>query len=145
VDRPAVIDAAAFRGLLERVAHGWETGDVDEALGAFASDAVYMEPPDIQLYMGHEQLRPYFAAVRPGTLMRLWHVSFDEASQTGAAEYTFASGPDDDQADQGVAIIEVRDGLIARWREYQVKGPADRARFLSLEAKEWSWHIGNYP
>jgi ketosteroid isomerase-like protein len=140
-----VIDAAAFRGLLEQLAHGWESGDVDEALAAFAPDAVYMEPPDVQLYVGHDQLRPYFAAVRPGTLMRLLHVSFDATTQTGAAEYTFASGPDDPDADHGVAIVEVRDGRIAHWREYQVKGPADRARFLAVEGKEWTWHIGTYP
>jgi uncharacterized protein (TIGR02246 family) len=140
-----VTDAAEFRRLVEQVANGWETGDVERALRSFAPDAVYMEPPDIQLYVGHDQLRPYFAAVPPGTVMRLAHVSFDEATQAGAAEYTYASGPDDPDADHGVAVIEVRDGRIARWREYQVKGPADRARFLAVEGKDWSWTIETYP
>ena len=140
-----MIDAAAFRRLVEQVAMGWETGDVERALAAFTPDAVYMEPPDIQLFVGHDQLRPYFAAVRPGTLMRLAHVSFDEASQTGAAEYTFAAGPDDPNADHGVAVVDVRDGRIARWREYQVKGPADRERFLATDGKDWTWTIETYP
>jgi ketosteroid isomerase-like protein len=138
------IDDQAFRGLVEQVARGWESGEPDAALDAFAADAVYMEPPDAQLFVGHEQLRPYFAAVPAGTLMRLWHVSFDEATQTGAAEYTFASGTDDPSADHGVAIIEVRDGRIASWREYQTKGPVDRRAFLALD-KDWAWHVGNYP
>ena len=140
-----MIDAAAFRRLVEQVATGWETGDVERALAAFTPDAIYMEPPDIQLYVGRDQLRPYFAAVPAGTLMRLAHVSFDVATQTGAAEYTFASGPEDADADHGVAVIEVRDGRIAQWREYQVKGPANRARFLSLEDKDWTWTIETYP
>jgi len=140
-----VIDAAAFRRLVEQVATGWESGDVEGALAAFTPDAIHMEPPDIQLYVGHDQLRPYFAAVPAGTLMRLPHVSFDEATQTGAAEYTFASGPEDADADHGIAVIEVRDGLIARWREYQVKGPADRDRFLAVEGKDWTWTIETYP
>ena len=140
-----MIDATAFRRLVERVATGWETGDVDGALAAFAPDAIYMEPPDIQLYVGHDELRRYFAAVSAGTLMRLAHVSFDEATQTGAAEYTFASGPEDADADHGVAIIEVRDGRIASWREYQVKGPADAERFLAVDGKDWTWTIETYP
>lgn len=140
-----MIDAAAFRRLVERVATGWETGDVEGALAAFAPDAVYMEPPDIQLYVGHDQLRPYFAAVPAGTLMRLAHVSFDEATQTGAAEYTFASEPEDADADHGVVIIDVRDGRIARWREYQVKGPADWDDFLAVDGKDWTWTIETYP
>lgn len=140
-----MIDAAAFRRLVEQVATGWETGDIEGALSAFAPDAIYTEPPDVQLYIGHDQLRPYFAAVPPGTLMRLAHVSFDEATQTGAAEYTFAAGPGDPDADHGVAVIEVRHGRIARWREYQVKGPADRERFLALEDKDWTWTIDTYP
>ncbi len=137
------VDGGGFRDLVEAVARGWETGDTEAALASFAPDAVYMEPPDAQLFVGHDQLRPYFAAVPPGTLMQLWHVSFDEATQTGAVEYTFASGADDPSADHGVAIIELHDGLIAAWREYQTKGPADRARFLALDG-DWSWHIGNY-
>jgi ketosteroid isomerase-like protein len=139
------VTAAEFRALVEAVARGWETGDADLALGSFAVDAVYMEPPDVQLFVGHDQLRPYFAAVPPGTLMQLHAVMFDAASQTGAVEYTFADGPTDPSADHGVAVIEVRDGRIARWREYQTKGPADREAFLAIEGKAWGWHAGNYP
>ena len=136
---------ADFRALVAAVARGWETGDVELALGAFAPDAVYMEPPDEQLFVGHGELRPYFAAVPPGTIMRVDGAWFDEARQSGAIEYTFASGPDDPSADHGVAILELRDGRIAAWREYQTKGPADRDRFLATDGKAWRWHGGNYP
>jgi hypothetical protein len=139
-----MIDSARFRELVEQVARGWETGDVEAALASFTHDAVYMEPPDVQLFVGHAQLRRYFAAVTPGTLMTLWHVSFDEPTQIGAVEYTFASGRDDPAADHGVAILELRAGLIARWREYQTKGPADQRRFVAIDGKNWRWHAGNY-
>jgi ketosteroid isomerase-like protein len=137
--------AADFERLVSDVAEGWATGDVDRALSAFASDAVYMEPPEEQLFRGHGELRPYFAAVPSGTLMRLHRIWFDEGRQAGAIEYTFAAGPADSTADHGVAVLELRDGRIAHWREYQAKGPADRERFLAVDGKRWRWHGGNYP
>ncbi len=64
------VNQPEFRDLMERLARGWSTQDTDLALSCFTPDAVYMEPPDVQLYVGHDQLRPYFAALTPGTYMR---------------------------------------------------------------------------
>jgi ketosteroid isomerase-like protein len=129
---------------MQRLANAWSTQNTDLGLACFAEDAVYMEPPDIQIYRGHAQLRPYFAALKPGTIME-WHtLMFDEATQTGAGEYTFgmAGKP---LADHGVAVVVIENGVIAFWREYQRKGPQLFAQFLAVEGKDWQWHIGNYP
>jgi hypothetical protein len=102
-----------------------------------------MEPPDDQLFVGRSQLRLYFEALEPGTYMRWTGIWFDEASQSGAGEFVFGE-TGDQVVDHGVAIIVVRDGLIAHWREYVQKGPADQDAFLAVEGKEWTWHIGRY-
>jgi len=133
-----------FHDLMQRLASGWQDLDTELALSCFTADAFYSEPPDIQIYMGHEQLRSYFAALKPGTLMRFQHLWFDEDSQTGAGEYTFGSQRAE-IADHGVAVIELKDGRIAIWREYQRKGPLGFDEFTAADGKQWLWHIDNYP
>ena len=75
--------------MMNRLADGWSQQNTDEALACFTGDAIYMEPPDIQFYKGHSELRPYFAALKPGTFMRFQNLWFDEARQIGAGEYSF--------------------------------------------------------
>lgn len=133
-----------FTALMERLAKAWSDQDTDAALDCFQWDAMYTEPPDIQIYQGHDQLRPYFAALKPGTFMRFHNLWFDEAKQIGAGEYSFGM-QDAATADHGVVIVEIRDGKIAVWREYQRKGPASFQDFISAEGKTWQWYIGNYP
>jgi hypothetical protein len=133
-----------FRELMERLARAWSTQDTEAGLGCFTEDAVYMEPPDVQLYVGHGELRPYFAALTPGTFMRFHSLAFDEGEQTGLGEYTFG-GDGEEIADHGVAVVRLEGDRIGFWREYQRKGPAALPDFLAREGKTWQWHIGNYP
>jgi hypothetical protein len=136
--------ADGFRELLERLATAWTTQDTELGLSCFAENASYTEPPDIQLSTGHEQLRPYFAALTPGTFMRFHTVVFDEAVQRGFGEYTFGHERSE-TADHGVAVVEIADERIGIWREYQRKGPSAFTAFVATEGKTWQWHIGNYP
>lgn len=129
---------------MERLAHAWSTQDTDLGLSCFTQSAVYMEPPDVQLFVGHEQLRPYFASLTPGTFMRSHTLAFDESAQRGAGEFSFGS-EGEGTADHGVAIVEIEVGLIRVWREYVRKGPASFDDFTATEGKTWQWHIGNYP
>ncbi len=126
-----------FVRLMEKVARVWIDNDTPMALAYFTEDAVYIEPPGIQLYRGHNQLRLFFADLTPGTTM-VWHnLWFDEATQKGVGEYSFSLGGSD-YANHGVAVIELRDGLIASWREYQQRGPISFESFLGLEDKQAS-------
>jgi ketosteroid isomerase-like protein len=133
-----------FRELMNRLADGWSRQNTEQALSCFSEDAIYMEPPEIQFFEGHDQLRPYFAALKPGTFMRFHNLWFDESRQVGAGEYSFGEAGDA-QVDHGVVVVELRDGRIAFWREYQQKGPAAFDRFLDKNGKEWKWTIKNYP
>lgn len=133
-----------FRRLLDTLASAWSTGDPDLGASLFSENATYMEPPDVQLFRGKDQLRAYFGAVSPGTYLRLHGVWFDESEQTGAAEFTFGV-EGKEQATTGVFVVILRDDLIDEWREYHRRGPADFAGFTSPDKDNWEWHIGNYP
>lgn len=138
------LNTEGFKALMRRLGEAWSTQDTELALSCFTEDAVYMEPPDVQLYVGHAQLRPYFAALTPGTFMRFRALAFDEDEQTGAAEYVFG-GEEQPMADHGVAVVELHGERIGFWREYQRKGPASFDEFFALDGKRWQWHIGSYP
>lgn len=133
-----------FINLMTQLAKSWTSQNADAALSCFTKDAIYMEPPNIQLYLGHEQLRPYFAALEPGTYMTFHNLCFNESTQVGMGEYCFGM-KDEAIADVGVVVVQIENGKIAHWREYQRKGPADFATFIAHEGKEFEWHIGNYP
>ena len=136
--------AQDFRKLMERLATAWSTQDTELGLSCFTDDAVYMEPPDIQLYLGQEELRPYFAALTADTFMHFHHLMLDETGRIGAGEYSFGTAADP-TADHGVAVVELEEERIAFWREYQRKGPTPFSEFIERDGKVWQWHIGNYP
>jgi hypothetical protein len=129
---------------MEQLAHAWTQQDTELALACFTPDAVYIEPPDIQHYQGHEQLRPYFVALTPGMFMHFHHLWFDVLNQMGAGEYSFGM-TGKVTADHGVVVTELRDGRIAFWREYRRQGPSAFSDFIATAGKTWQWHIGNYP
>jgi len=137
------MDLPGFFRLLDELAEAWATPDAERAAACFTADAVYMEPPDRQLFVGVDQLTAYFGALTPGTYLRFHHRSFDETSGMGAIEFSFGV-EGEDTADHGTAVIEIRDGRIATWREYVRRGPTDFDEFVAT-AKDWQWHIGNYP
>jgi hypothetical protein len=138
------INDQGFVALMERLARAWSAQDTDSAVACFTFNAVYMQPPDIQFYSGHAELRAYFAALRPGTYLQYHNLWFDETRQVGCVEFSFGveGRP---RADHGLIIVELRDALISHWREYVQKGPADFSEFIASDGKTWQWHIGNYP
>jgi len=137
------ISEKEFKELMNNVAQGWSTQNTDKALSSFREDAVYMEPPNIQYYQGHEQLRLYFDELDDRYRMKFHNLWFNRSTQSGAGEYTFSYGKD--TSDVGIVVVELEKGKIKFWREYQRKGPTDFKEFLRIDDKNWEWHIGNYP
>jgi hypothetical protein len=127
---------AEFQGLMHQLATGWTTQNTELALACFTQDAVYMEPPDLQLFLGHSQLRPYFDALTPGYFMHFHHLWFDEERQIGAGEYSFGN-EERDYTLHGVVVVELKDGKVGFWREYQRKGPKLFEDFISQSGKDW--------
>jgi hypothetical protein len=71
-------------------------------------------------------------------------VWFNAVEQRGCVEFTFWRERAE-EADHGTIVVELRNGLIAFWREYVQRGPADFTDFTAVRGKRWRWHIGNYP
>ncbi|MEM7322173.1 MAG: nuclear transport factor 2 family protein [Actinomycetota bacterium] len=138
------LDREDVTALLGRIATAWADCDADAAAACFTEDAVYMEPPDRQLFVGRPQLRDYFSPLRPGTYLEIHHVWFDASAQTGVFEFTFGMEARD-EADHGTVVFRIDDRRIGSWREYQRRGPTPFERFVASDGKAWDWHAGNYP
>jgi ketosteroid isomerase-like protein len=130
--------AADFERTMATLAEAWSKQDTARALQCFTVDAIYMQPPDLQLYRGTAELAKLFAGLRPGTSMTFHHLAFDEKAQIGFGEFSFGrSGAA--TADHGVVVVTLRDGRISSWREYFEGGPASFADFVRIEGKTWKW------
>lgn len=108
----------SFICLTDRLAEGWNTGDVDLALSTFSPDAVFIEPSDQRRHIGHAGLRRFLTNPDgSGFVMRFaWcDRAINEETMTGFGEFSYAAGA---SALHGVAIMAIRDGLIAGWHEY---------------------------
>jgi len=116
------MEAAAFRAVLDTIASGWNDARPDLAAGCFTDGAVYVEPPDRQVYRGRRAIRDFFAAStqQPQPDRMRWHaVAFDPVRQIGFGEYTYRGR----QNYHGIVVVRVQAGLIHRWREYQYGSP----------------------
>ncbi len=127
-----------FQGLLESLAGAWSRQDTDAALACFTDDALYMQPPDQQLYRGTSELRLLFDGLKPGTVMKFHHFAFDPDSQDGFAEFSFGRSGSE-TAVHGVVRIALSERRISLWREYFESGPASFEDFIKIEGKTWKW------
>lgn len=121
--------AAQFRTVLNDLAEAWNQGDARRAADCFTADAVYTEPPDKQVYRGREELFRFFGGAqgRAGQMAMQWHhLAFDEETQIGFGEFTFTYG----STVHGVAVVRLRDGRIANWREYWYESALPWDRFI---------------
>ena len=127
VSRP--LGPAAFRAILDTVAAGWNSARADLAAGCFTEHAVYVEPPNRQLYRGRPAIRDFFAAsIEPARPDRMrWHATaFDWVAQVGFGEYTYRGR----QNYHGIVVVQLNAGLIQNWREYQYGSPLSWEDFV---------------
>ena len=104
-----------FSTLLDALAHGWRTRDYAAVASHFTEDVQYGDPTRYML-AGRTELLEFFRADDDMSQHMQWHLMlFDEVRQMGAAEYTYEGT----LRYHGVALIQVRDGRISHWREYQ--------------------------
>lgn len=111
---------AEFKKLVQTVADGWNDGNARKAADCFSENAVYVEPPDKQLYHGRAELYEFFGG-DAGTdipMKMTWHhLAFNEEEQTGFGEYTFEMHG----RYHGIVVVKIDSGLIRGWREYQYR------------------------
>jgi len=115
------IDKIEFKSILMSVSNGWKSNDARLAANAFTLDAVYIEPPNQQLYQGRQEIFEFFGGEsgRKNPMNMTWHhILFDQQNQIGTAEYTFEYKG---RLSHGIVIIQISEGKIRRWREYQYR------------------------
>jgi len=120
--------ANQFKRLMNTIAEGWNEGNARKAADCFTEDAIYVEPPDRQVYSGRTALYDFFGGEEkpdPPMKMRWHHLAFDEASQIGFGEYTFQMN----RRYHGIVVVRVREGKISNWREYQYQSEMEWEEF----------------
>ena len=119
-----------FQQLMQTVAAGWNEGNARKAADCFSEEAVYVEPPEKQLYHGREELYQFFGG-DSGTDRRMkmtWHhLAFNESAQVGFGEYTFQMHG----RYHGIVVVKLEAGQIKHWREYQYRSELDWKEFTS--------------
>jgi len=114
------IKTAEFKKLVQTVADGWNEGNARKAADCFTEDAIYIEPPDKQVYVGRKALFEFFGGDKkpdPPMSMTWHHLAFDEDGQIGFGEYTYQGN----NRYHGIVIVKIKSGKIGNWREYQYK------------------------
>ena len=112
--------AFEFEILMQTIADGWNEGDAQKAANCFSVDAVYVEPPDKQVYRSRTELYEFFGGDQGPDLpmyMTWHHLAFNEAEQVGFGEYSFQMHG----KYHGIVIVKLENGLVKSWREYQYK------------------------
>jgi hypothetical protein len=110
------MDRGEFVHLMWTIAQAWNTGDAHAAAECFSEDVIYVEPPDRQRYVGRTAVYELSGGDRPSPISMTWHhLIFDPDQQVGCGEYTFRGR----RQFHGLVIVQVDDGRIRRWREYQ--------------------------
>ena len=124
------LTTSAFHELMQTVAEGWKEGNARKAADCFREDAIYVEPPDKQLYHGRAELYEFFGG-DAGTeipMQMIWHhLAFNEQEQVGFGEYTFQMN----SRYHGIVIVSLEAGLIKYWREYQYRSEFSWEEFTS--------------
>lgn len=125
----APLDAAGFQQLLAALADGWTRRDYVAVAARFTEDVFYTDPLRYA-FRNRADLLAFFTDDDGQAQSVAWHLTlFDPARQVGMAEYTYEGT----HRYHGVALIRLRDGLIARWFEYQHKDGRSHAAFAGEE------------
>lgn len=122
-----------FEKLLQTVSEGWNESNAFKSAGCFSEDAVYVEPPNKQVYQGREALYQFFGGDKgPEIPMHMtWHhLAFNEDEQVGFGEYSFRMYGNY----HGTVIVKIENGLIKFWREYQYQTELNWEEFSKLNS-----------
>ena len=126
-----VFRSSEFEKLMQTIADGWNEGNARKAADCFSVDAIYVEPPDKQVYYGRKALYEFFGGGSgPEIPMQMtWHhLAFNEKEQIGFGEYTFQMHG----RYHGIVIVKIENGHIKFWREYQSKTELNWNEFTLL-------------
>ena len=110
-----------MRMLVDELIEAWKSGDAVRASAFFALDGEYVESGREPI-RGREAIQTHFQRFfRDGPNWRLDVDAVVAEADLAAVAYRFSIKGDRDEWGErvGCAFVARRDGLIARWREYQ--------------------------
>ena len=122
-----------FYSLMQTISDGWNEGDARKSANCFCKDAVYVEPPDKQVYQGRETLYEFFGGDNGPEIpmhMKWRNLAFNEEEQIGFGEYSFQMYGNY----HGIVVVKLEDGLVKFWREYQYPTELDWEEFSKLNS-----------
>jgi hypothetical protein len=121
------VTRAEFAALLDRLGVGWAAGDPEAVAAEFAENVRYGDPTRYR-FESRSGLVPFFEPP-PGGQSVVWHRwLFDEAAQSGVAEYTYEGHS---RYHGAVLVVIGDDGRIAHWREWQHISGLDWDEFIA--------------
>lgn len=126
-----------FVDLLRRMEEGWNASDRDMVIACFAEDVFYTDPLRY-VCRDRDELYGFFDVPEGAPERSTWHtIVFDEETQTGAAEYTYEEA----HRYHGLVLVQVANGLVTEWREYQHTSDLDwedyiRGAALDVSSRE---------
>jgi ketosteroid isomerase-like protein len=126
------IQPSEFEQLMQTIAEGWNQGNARKAANCFSEDAVYVEPPDKQVYHGRAALYEFFGGDQGPEipmLMTWHHLAFNEEEQVGFGEYSFQMHG----KYHGIVTVKLENGLVKFWREYQYKSELNWKEFAKQD------------
>lgn len=125
------MNSPEFKKLINTIAEGWNEGNARKSADCFSEDAIYIEPPDKQVYHGRDELFEFFGGENGTDIpmhMTWHHLAFNEEEQVGFGEYSFRMHGNY----HGIVTVKVEEGLIKFWREYQYKTDLSWEEFAKL-------------
>lgn len=122
-----------FRSMLAALAAGWTSRDYEKVAAPFSPNVFYSDPLNYT-FRDRESLLAFFQDDDGCAQHCEFHdLLFDESAQKGVAEYTYEGT----HRYHGTVWIDLEDGQISRWREYQHK---DQRRWHEF----WAIDEGNH-
>ncbi|MGD9561070.1 MAG: nuclear transport factor 2 family protein [Pyrinomonadaceae bacterium] len=123
-----------FDEMLAMLASGWAARDYDKVIACFSENVFYADPMNYA-FSDRESLLDFFTNDDGREQTCAFHHSiFDEARQLGSAEYTYEGT----YRYYGTVWVEIADGKISAWREYQHRSDKDREEFWKTNERDRS-------
>ena len=109
------MNQSEFRSLLDALVDGWTAGEYERVASHFSENAFYSDAFTYK-FRDRASLLAFFQDDGGEPHSCVFHESmFDEQRQMGVAEYTYRGT----YLYHGTVWIQLRDGKIISWREYQ--------------------------
>ncbi|MCC7306707.1 MAG: nuclear transport factor 2 family protein [Acidobacteria bacterium] len=126
--------SAEFVSLLTKLAEGWTKRDYEGIISRFSENVFYADAMNYA-FSGRASLLAFFRDDDGlEQTCKFHHVVFDERRQLGSAEYTY----DGTYRYHGTVWVEIMDGKIASWREYQHRSDKDWEEFWKNNERDRS-------